>query len=153
MGGIAVIKKLFKDKKGAAMFIYALSIIVATLMFIWYQTAFSQLIVEKNKLLKITDEAAIKAVWEIYEYQSSHLQQSGTIDTQAFQKAVNKAVEVFASNGYTLRNANITIEKGYLVLRGNVNFYYKKPTLLNSLTPAEEISIPLEGKTVLKKLK
>ncbi|TCO57776.1 hypothetical protein [Caldanaerobacter subterraneus] len=63
------------------------------------------------------------------------------------------AVEVFASNGYTLRNANITIEKGYLVLRGNVNFYYKKPTLLNSLTPAEEISIPLEGKTVLKKLK
>lgn len=148
-----MIKKLHKDKRGVSMIVYALGIIVVVLMFTWYQTAFSQLLIERTKLLKIADEAVLKASWEIYEYQSSTLYQSGTINPQALSKGAAKVADYFSANGYTARNINLFVERGYLVLRANIDLRYKKPSLLNPTAQFEIVSIPVESKTALKRFK
>ncbi|MBE3578988.1 MAG: hypothetical protein IMW83_03820 [Caldanaerobacter subterraneus] len=148
-----MIKKLYKDKRGVSMIVYALGIIVAALMFTWFQTAFSQLLIERTKLLKIADEAVLKASWEIYEYQSSSLYQKGTIDPQALQRGVAKVVDYFSANGYTIKNTNLSVQRGYLVLKTEVDLYYKKPSLLNHVAQIEKVTIPVESKTALKKFK
>lgn len=148
-----MIKRLCTDKRGNGILIYALGIVVAALMFTWYQTAFSQLLIERAKLLKIADEAVLKASWEIYEYQSSTLSQTGTIDPQALQKGVAKVVDYFSKNGYTVKNTNLSVQRGYLVLDTEVDLYYKKPSLLNPVAQIEKVTIPIESKTTLKKFK
>lgn len=148
-----MIKRLCTDKRGNGILIYALGIVVAALMFTWYQTAFSQLLIERAKLLKTADEAVLKASWEIYEYQSSTLSQTGTIDPQALQKGVAKVVDYFSKNGYTVKNTNLSVQRGYLVLDTEVDLYYKKPSLLNPVAQIEKVTIPIESKTTLKKFK
>ncbi|TCO57777.1 hypothetical protein [Caldanaerobacter subterraneus] len=148
-----MIKRLCADKRGNGMLIYALGIVVAALMFTWYQTAFSQLLIERTKLLKIADEAVLKASWEIYEYQSLTLSQTGTIDPQALQKGVAKVVDYFSKNGYTVKNTNLSVQRGYLVLKTEIDLYYKKPSLLNPVAQIEKATIPVESKTTLKKFK
>jgi Flp pilus assembly protein TadG len=153
MGGEAMIKGFLRDKKGVSMVVYALGIMVAALMFLWYQTAFSQLLIERTKLLKIADEAVLKASWEIYEYQASTLHRTGTIDTQALSRGITKVADYFTANGYTARNITLSVDKGYLILRANVDLRYKKPSLLNPAAQFETISIPVESKATLRKLK
>lgn len=148
-----MIKRLYKDRRGVSMIVYALGIIVAALMFTWFQTAFSQLLIERTRLLKIADEAILKASWEIYEYQSSTLYQTGTINPQALSKGAEKVIAYFSANGYTAKNVNLSVERGYLVLRTNVDLYYKKPSLLNPVAQIEKVTIPVESKTALKRFK
>lgn len=120
-------RSFIKDKSGSAMLIWSLGLIAITFMFIAMQTGVTKIIYEKNRLYVIADEAANKAAWEIYQYQSQSMNANGQIDVNALQAAVNKAADVFKNYGLDLQNPLVHIEGGYLIVNGNVVTKYKEP--------------------------
>jgi len=122
-------KKFLKDKKGNGMLVFFFLVFVIALMLYMYQTNTTRLILERSRLYTLADEAANKAAWEIYQYQSQNLNTTGQIDVNLLQAAANKAVEFFKSKGYTLQNASAHLEGKYLVITGDVVTKYKEPVL------------------------
>jgi len=122
-------KKLLKDKKGSSAFIFFFLVFVIALMLYMYHTNTTFLILERSRIYEMADEAANKAAWEIYQYQSQPLNSTGQIDANLLQIASDKAINFFKSKGYTLQNASAHIEGNYLVITGNVVTKYKEPVL------------------------
>lgn len=142
-------RNFLKNKKGNGMLVFSFLIFTIISMFYIYQTGTTRLILERGYLYIIADEAANKAAWEIYQYESQNMNSTGQIDANLLQIAANKAVEVFASKGYTLQNASAHIESGYLVITGNIVTKYKKPVLPDN---DNYVGFSIEGRAVLKNI-
>lgn len=122
-------KSFLKDKKGNGMLVFFFLVFVIALMLYMYQNNTTYLVLERSRLYTLADEAANKAAWEIYQYQSHNLSTKGQIDINLLQAAANKAVEFFKSKGYTIQNTSAHIEGRYLVITGDVVTKYKEPVL------------------------
>lgn len=143
---------MIKDKKGSAMVIWFLGLILVTLMFLAMQVGTTRIIYEKSKLYTIADEAADKAAEELYEYQTDPLKNNGNVDLNTgLQLAANKAVSVFAQYGLTLNNPTVHFDKGFLVVDGTVSTPYVNPTL--TTRNADNISFIIEGRSLIRKVR
>lgn len=122
-------KNFLKDKRGSGAFVFFFLVFAIALMLYMYQANTTFLVLERSHLYALADEAANKAAWEIYQYQSQNLNTAGQIDVNLLQAAANKAVEIFKSKGYTLQNASAHIEGKYLVITGDIVTKYREPVL------------------------
>jgi hypothetical protein len=141
--------KFIKDKRGISTYLWFVLIFIIIGMYVAFQVSNTVMINERAKIYAMADEAANKAAQEIYQYQKDTLSKEGQVDQDALDKGLIIAEDVFKSHGFTLLNPQIMLDKGYLVVKGDIVTPYKKPVISGG---TDNIVFHIEGRSILKKL-
>ncbi|KKC28516.1 hypothetical protein [Caldanaerobacter subterraneus] len=112
-----VLKNFFKDKRGDAVLLFMLFLIIFSILFMYAVHSISRGVGAREELVKICDEIALNIAVSAVNMQYA---QSGDliIDTN---KAYSLALNTFKDLGIPVKNVSVTVKNRYIYVTASVS--------------------------------
>lgn len=112
-----VLKKFFKDKRGDAVLIFMLFLIIFSILFMYGVHSISRGVGAREELVKICDEIALNIAVSAVNMQYA---QSGdlVVDTS---KAYSLALNTFKDLGIPVKNVSVTVKNRYIYVTASIS--------------------------------
>ncbi|WP_029687661.1 hypothetical protein [Thermoanaerobacter sp. A7A] len=112
-----VLKNFFKDKRGDAVLLFMLFLIIFSILFMYAVHSISRGVGAREELVKICDEIALNIAVPAVNMQYA---QSGDliIDTN---KAYSLALNTFKDLGIPVKNVSVTVKNRYIYVTASVS--------------------------------